>query len=135
MRVGVEAQEFVGLDVLPVQKRNGSVRAFTLHRSLSPRSGYAVTIAETDLNRYVDDKTEIRHIDGDIDQRARSRFVETGWRKLAEMDSQMTVDNFEGIAVKEMPDGRTRLFIVSDDNFSPAQRTLLMVFDLPKPLR
>ena len=77
----------------------------------------------------------LERIDGDIDQRARSRFVETGWRKLAEMDSQMTVDNFEGIAVKEMPDGRTRLFIVSDDNFSPAQRTLLMVFDLPKPLR
>jgi hypothetical protein len=135
LRVGVEAEQFVGLDLLPVPKRQGSVRAFTLHRSFSPRSGYGVTIAETDFNRYTDDKMTIRHIDGDIDQRARNRFVETGWRKLAEMDMLMTIDNFEGIAAKELPDGRTRLFVISDDNFSATQRTLLMVFDLPKPLR
>lgn len=135
LRVGVGAQDFVGLDVTPAPRRSGSVRAFTLHRSFSARAGYAVTIAETDFNRYADDAMQTRHIDGDIDQRARFRFVETGWRKLAELDMLMTIDNFEGLAAKELPDGRTRLFIVSDDNFSPTQRTLLMVFDLAKPLR
>lgn len=135
LRVGVDAQEFVGLDVLPIARREGATRAFTLHRSFSPRSGYAVTIAETDFNRYFEDGKAVRQIDGDIDQRARYRFIETGWRKLAEIDMLMTIDNFEGIAAKELPDGRVRLYVVSDDNFSPTQRTLLMVFDVPKPLR
>lgn len=135
LRVGVEAQEFVGLDVIPDRKRAGSVRAFTLHRSFSPRSGYGVTVAETDFNRYSDDAMLTRRIDGEIDQRARYRYVETGWRRLAEIDQLMTIDNFEGIAAKELVDGRTRLFIISDDNFSATQRTLLMVFDLAKPMR
>ncbi len=135
LRVGVDAQEFVGLDVLPASKKDGAVRAFTLHRSFSPRSGYGVTIAETDFNRYVDDAMLTRHIDGDIDQRARYRFVETGWRKLAELDMLMTIDNYEGIAAKELPDGRVRLFVISDNNFASTQRTLLMVFDIAKPMR
>ncbi len=135
LRVGVEAQEFVGLDVIPDSKRSGSARAFTLHRSFSPRAGYGVTIAETDFNRYSDDGMLTRRIDGEIDQRARHRYIETGWRKLAEIDQLMTTDNFEGIAAKELVDGRTRLFIISDDNFSGTQRTLLIVFDLAKPMR
>ncbi len=135
LRVGVDAQEFVGLDLLPVARREGSVRAFTLHRSFSPRSGYAVTLAETDFNRYLDEGKAVRQIDGDIDQRARYRFIETGWRKLAEMNMLMTIDNFEGVAAKELQDGRVRLYVVSDDNFASTQRTLLMVFDVPKPLR
>lgn len=135
LRVGVEAQEFVGVDVIPAHRGVGSTRAFTLHRSFSPRSGYGVTIAETAFNRYADDGMLTRRIDGDIDQRARYRYVETGWRKLAEIDMLMSIDNFEGIAAKELVDGRTRLFVVSDDNFSSTQRTLLMVFDLAKPMR
>jgi hypothetical protein len=135
LRVGVEAQEFVGLDVLAPPKKDGAARAFTLHRSFSPRSGYGVTIAETDFNRYVDDAMLTRHIDGDIDQRARFRFIETGWRKLAELDMLMTIDKFEGLAAKELPDGRVRLFVISDNNFSSTQRTLLMVFDVAKPMR
>ena len=41
----------------------------------------------------------------------------------------LTVDNFEGLAVRE-EDGRTFLYIVSDDNFSSSQRTLLMKFEV-----
>ena len=40
-----------------------------------------------------------------------------------------TVDNFEGIALRE-EQGRTFIYIVSDDNFSGSQRTLLMKFEL-----
>jgi hypothetical protein len=47
----------------------------------------------------------------------------------------MTIDNYEGIAAKELPDGRVRLFVVSDNNFASTQRTLLMVFDIAKPMR
>jgi hypothetical protein len=46
------------------------------------------------------------------------------------MSLLLTIDNFEGIAAKEMPDGGIRLYIISDNNFSASQRTLLMVFDL-----
>ncbi|MGQ2992206.1 esterase-like activity of phytase family protein, partial [Brevundimonas sp.] len=44
-----------------------------------------------------------------------------------------TTDNFEGITA-ETRDGRTRLYILSDDNFSPIQRTLMLAFDVdPRP--
>lgn len=41
-----------------------------------------------------------------------------------------TVDNFEGIAAVRRPDGGVRLYILSDDNFNPSQRTLLLAFDV-----
>ena len=41
-----------------------------------------------------------------------------------------TVDNFEGIAAVRRPDGGVRLYILSDDNFNPDQRTLLLAFDV-----
>lgn len=49
-------------------------------------------------------------------------------RTLGVIDGGMTKDNFEGIAAVEMPDGRTGVWIVSDDNFSASQQTLLMGF-------
>lgn len=50
--------------------------------------------------------------------------------ELARLAPPMPVDNFEGISAVRMPDGATRLYIVSDDNFSDRQRTLLLAFDL-----
>jgi hypothetical protein len=41
------------------------------------------------------------------------------------------LDNVEGIAAAPLPDGGTRLWIVSDDNFRPWMRTLLVALDLP----
>jgi hypothetical protein len=40
-----------------------------------------------------------------------------------------TVDNFEGVETAILPDGGLRLFLISDDNFSPDQRTLLLAYD------
>jgi len=51
---------------------------------------------------------------------------------IATLRSPMNVDNFEGLAVRE-EDDKTFLYIVSDDNFSSNQRTLLMKFELPVP--
>ncbi|MEP4050921.1 MAG: esterase-like activity of phytase family protein [Litorimonas sp.] len=42
----------------------------------------------------------------------------------------LNVDNFEGIAVQKMSNGRTRIYLVSDDNYSARQRTLLYVFEI-----
>ena len=50
-------------------------------------------------------------------------------REVATLQPPMTVDNFEGLAVRE-EDDRTFVYIVSDDNFSGNQRTLLMKFEV-----
>ena len=46
---------------------------------------------------------------------------------LATLDAANSVDNFEGITVIERH-GETLLLILSDDNYSDSQRTLLMAF-------
>ena len=48
---------------------------------------------------------------------------------LIELKHPGTVDNFEGIAAVATPAG-VRLYLLSDDNFSDKQRTLLLAFDL-----
>lgn len=50
-------------------------------------------------------------------------------REIATLLPPLTLDNFEGLAVRE-EDNRTFLYIVSDDNFSGSQATLLMKFEL-----
>ena len=47
---------------------------------------------------------------------------------LARLSGSMNVDNFEGVSAVREGSGY-RLFIVSDDDFSPARRTLLLAFD------
>ncbi len=42
------------------------------------------------------------------------------------------VDNMEGATLHKSKNGETILTIISDDNFNPLQRTLLMQFQLPK---
>jgi hypothetical protein len=50
---------------------------------------------------------------------------------IARMDlaPPLTVDNFEGMTSVLRADGRRRFFLISDDNHSPVQRTLLLAFD------
>ena len=45
--------------------------------------------------------------------------------------SGSAVDNFEGLGVRTLPDGQTRVTIVSDNNFNSFQRTLLLEFSFP----
>ena len=46
-----------------------------------------------------------------------------------DLEPPLTVDNFEGVAVVRSPNGGLRLYLISDDNFSAKQRTLLLAFD------
>lgn len=50
--------------------------------------------------------------------------------ELAHLAPPITVDNMEGLDVGEGPAGETFVFVMSDDNFSASQRTLLLVFEL-----
>jgi len=49
---------------------------------------------------------------------------------LATADMGYQIDNMEGIGVSRGPDGETILTLISDDNFSVIQRTLLLQFAL-----
>lgn len=50
--------------------------------------------------------------------------------EMAAWAPPLLIDNFEGVAAIRNADGSTRLYIVSDDNFSDRQRTLLLAFDI-----
>ncbi len=45
------------------------------------------------------------------------------------LNTPLTTDNIEGIALVASPTGGTRILLLSDDNASASQRTLLLVFD------
>jgi hypothetical protein len=50
-----------------------------------------------------------------------------------ELRRPLTVDNFEGLAAVSQVDGMIRFYLISDDNFSSSQRTLLLAFDWKPP--
>ncbi|MGE3930868.1 MAG: esterase-like activity of phytase family protein [Hyphomonadaceae bacterium] len=52
---------------------------------------------------------------------------------LADLAPPLVVDNFEAITALRNADGTTRLYILSDDNYNPRQRTLLYAFDISPP--
>ncbi len=81
----------------------GDGTLFILFRSYSPSDGNGAAIVSYTLGRK---RTEI-----------------------ATLRPPLTVDNFEGLALRE-EGGRVFLYIVSDDNFSSNQRTLLMKFEV-----
>lgn len=52
--------------------------------------------------------------------------------ELALLASPYAVDNLEGIAATRGARGETLLWLISDDNFNPLQRNLLLLFELAK---
>ena len=67
------------------------------------------------------DKSELKagaHLEGEV---------------LANLSFQdANIDNMEGIAVRRGAKGETLFYLISDDNFSPLQRTLLLMFELKR---
>ncbi len=131
LRLGRSAPEFVGLDVLPGDVDGKSVRVFSLHRASNPLSGNAITIIETRFERWLDESRIPARVVSEINERSHYRYRARESRTLAQMNVLFTIDNFEGLAAKPLPGGGVRLYVISDDNFSGSQRTLLFVFDLP----
>jgi hypothetical protein len=53
---------------------------------------------------------------------------------IAEFRPPLTIDNMEGLAIRQNDSGETILYMVSDDNFNNFQDTLLLMFRLlPEP--
>lgn len=67
-----------------------------------------------------------------VDARAQVRHMDVSGNLgpvLISLKLPGTTDNFEGIAAERKGD-KTRLYILSDDNFSTVQRTLMLAFDV-----
>ncbi len=67
-----------------------------------------------------------------FDMRARVRRMDPSGQPgpvLVTLSLPSATDNFEGVAAEAIPSG-TRLYILSDDNDNPRQRTLLLAFDV-----
>lgn len=128
LRIGQGQPPFVGADVLPDGE---NLRLFSLHRSFTPTVGNVISIVETKLEWWFDVAGLPASRPTEIRARAAVQYRVGASQKLADMNLLLTIDNFEGIAARRMPDGKVRLYIVSDDNFSASQRTLLMAFELP----
>ncbi|HSW38882.1 MAG TPA: esterase-like activity of phytase family protein [Acidobacteriota bacterium] len=54
---------------------------------------------------------------------------------IFEADFRFRIDNMESLSVHRSPSGRLILTLMSDDNYSPMQRTLLLQFVLKEPAR
>ena len=50
---------------------------------------------------------------------------------LAAFEAASGIDNMEGISLDRGPNGKTRLWLISDNNFRSTQRTLLLRFEVP----
>jgi hypothetical protein len=64
------------------------------------------------------------------------RITDGAGRVLDQMELRepLTVDNFEGLgAVPDKTGDGVRFYVISDDNFSKSQRTLLLAFDWRPP--
>ena len=128
--IGKGAPPVVGLDIIP---DGDDLRVFSLHRSTNPLATNMITLVETRFARELDQSQLPARRMSEIEERRHARFVPTASVVLAQMNVLVTVDNFEGVAARQMPDGRVRLYVVSDDNLSGKQRTLLTIYDVPSP--
>lgn len=50
--------------------------------------------------------------------------------ELARLEAPVATENLEALDVSRGPDGETLLWLMSDDNFNPLQRTMLLLFAL-----
>lgn len=103
-------------------------------QTVTPADGYRFTGADRDpagegwfvVERYyrppLDMRVRVRRlsVDGTLSE------------PLIQLRPPASVDNFEGIAASVTTDG-TRLYLLSDDNANPLQKTLLLAFDVSNP--
>lgn len=52
--------------------------------------------------------------------------------EMAVLDRPLVAENFEGIDSRRGAAGETLLYVLSDDNYNPFQRTLLLMFEIEK---
>jgi hypothetical protein len=110
----------IGVQPLPGHSPTDAIalddhRILVLHRRFSGFGGWSAALTLVDLSPTLAGKA-----DAPLPQRLLARFA-----------APLTFDNMEGLALRRQG-RRTFLYMISDDNLSRAQRTLLMKFELPE---
>lgn len=83
----------------------------TLERDYSPLAGVSMMMRRIPAEALEKDEP----LDGEV---------------LIEANHTRSIDNMEGLSARQDENGRTLLYVISDDNFNRVQRTLLLVFAL-----
>jgi hypothetical protein len=55
-------------------------------------------------------------------------------KEIALLEPPLSTDNFEGISIRRGQGAQALVYVISDDNFNPLQRTLLFIFALKEEL-
>lgn len=111
-----EAVSFTMKRVLPYSLTDATLlpdgRLLVLERRFAPTTGPGAQLRAYDPKTLTEGAT----VEGDL---------------IAVLFAGVTVDNMEGLAARKTDDGKTLIYVVSDDNFQrPLQRTLIMMFEL-----
>ena len=127
-------------DILGAMESYPGARTTPATRMLSvvPRDPFAVTSAANapDGGIYLLERRisiaggvgmELRHVPPN-EIRAGARLNGEVLANLSFQDAN--IDNMEGLAVRRGARGETLLYMISDDNYSPLQRTLLLLFEV-----
>ena len=61
----------------------------------------------------------------EIDAAAVKAGARLDGQEIAQFSMRENIDNMEGLALRRSADGKTFLYMISDDNYNPLQRTLL----------
>ncbi len=125
------------------KNKDGSVKSWLVDKSLFTSLSYPITedFLPTDLatlpngdillleRQYKILRGAIVRIRRIPRESIRAKAQLTG-KEIIRLAPPLEVDNFEGMALHQDAQGRVLLYLVSDDNYSPLQRTLLFQFRL-----
>ncbi len=104
-------KKMTGSDFLAQSDTEGDL--YSLHRHYNPVTGTYIRLLQTHVQ---------------LDENDEYQLGEP--KELLYLKPPGITDNFEGITVRREENGIIRLFIVSDDNFSPKQRSLFLIFNV-----
>ncbi len=115
-----------------------AVRADGASLTLPHRHEVFGPLAATGLDFFGDDLLMVhRHYDRAVGNTVRLTRTPVGddfalgeSETLVRLDHETLVDNFEAVAVDPREGGSRRVYILSDNNFNPLQRTLLLAFEI-----
>ena len=66
----------------------------------------------------------------EIDRSEIKAGARAGGHEIAEFTMRENIDNMEGLSLRRDASGRTLLYMISDDNYNPVERTVLLMFEL-----
>jgi hypothetical protein len=96
--------------------------------TLPPATRWEGSVIVTERSFNIVDGTSVRIVMVPFDQiRPGHRIVGT---EIARFDRPLAFDNIAGVSARRGLQGETLLYFITDDNYSPVQKTLLQMFEL-----